>query len=160
MRQMLLSMQPFWFEKVMSCEKIYEYRNRFPNEEIKAYIYVSSPVQAIAGILYLGKRIEVKEWKRQYYDDKETSERIEKYIDKNKYAIPVCSLQKIENITVNMMKDRVDKFIIPESYYYLDNYPEIRDAIYFYENNIGKIMINMKERFAEPREVCRNYRGD
>lgn len=56
---MLLSMQPFWTEKVLSSIKIYEYRNRFPDEQIKAYIYESTPVQSITGVLLLGHRIEI-----------------------------------------------------------------------------------------------------
>lgn len=52
MRKMLLSMQPFWKEKIMSGEKIYEYRNRFPKEEILAYLYVSAPVSGISGIIF------------------------------------------------------------------------------------------------------------
>ncbi len=158
MREILLSMQPFWFDKVMSSEKIYEYRNRFPNEEIKAYIYVSSPVQAIAGILYLDRRIEVNSWKENYYADKGVIERIDMRKDRNKYAMPISSLQSIENITINMMSKKVKKFIIPESYYYLNNYPEIREAIYYYEKQIGNPVKNDRDRFSDSREICRNYR--
>ena len=50
MRKMLLSMQPFWTEKVLSGSKIYEYRNRFPDEQIKAYIYESAPCNGILNL--------------------------------------------------------------------------------------------------------------
>ena len=39
-----------------------EISDYFPNEPIKAYMYVSSPVCAITGIVYLGKRHELKDW--------------------------------------------------------------------------------------------------
>ena len=86
-------MQPYWFEKVMSGEKIYEYRNRFPNEDIEAYIYVSAPVKAIAGIIHLGPRIEVEKWQEEFSNNAEVSERIDDYISRNKYAMPVISTQ-------------------------------------------------------------------
>lgn len=84
----------------MSGTKIYEYRNRFPNEEIEAYIYVSNPVKAIAGILCLGPRIEVKDWQNEYIGNAEVSHRIDDYISRNKYAMPIISTQRIQLITV------------------------------------------------------------
>lgn len=160
MRKMLLSMQPFWFEKVMSGTKIYEYRNRFPNEEIEAYIYVSNPVKAIAGILYLGPRIEVKDWQNKYIGNAEVVHRIDDYISRNKYAMPIIATQRIQPISVKKMNQLVEKFIIPESYYYFENYEEIANAI---ECNVvydGSRNITEPERFRSDREICRNYREE
>ena len=158
MRRILLSMQPFWFEKVLSGEKIYEYRNRFPNEEIEAYIYVSNPVKAIAGILYLGPRIEVKSWKDEYSQDRPVRERIESYIDRNKYAMPILAAQRIREIKVEEMKNTVSKFIIPESYYYLENYKNIEEAIMSRTEFVGDKLLMDEGRFEDKNEICRNYR--
>ncbi len=62
MRTMLLSAKPSVYNKIKSGEKIFEHRRSFPNEPIKAYMYVSSPVCVVTGVLYLGKRYELKDW--------------------------------------------------------------------------------------------------
>lgn len=53
MRKMLLSFKADVYEKVLSGEKIFEHRKVFPNEPVKAYLYVSNPKKAITGIMYL-----------------------------------------------------------------------------------------------------------
>lgn len=50
---MLLSFRPDVYEKIKSGLKIFEHRRNFPDEPIMAYMYVSSPVKAITGIVYL-----------------------------------------------------------------------------------------------------------
>lgn len=160
MRKMLLSMQPFWFEKVMSGEKIYEYRNRFPNEEIVAYIYVSAPVKAVAGILYLNKRIEVASWAEQYKSDECTLQRVNAYKERNKYAMPIYAVQYIKEIKVDELKKAVEKFIIPESYYYFDNYADIAEAIEERVVLCGDKIVNNSKRFSDKNEICRNYREE
>ena len=57
MKKLLLSFQPYWVEKIMNGEKIYEYRKRFCNEPVIAYMYVSTPVKAVTGIIHLGKSL-------------------------------------------------------------------------------------------------------
>ena len=100
MRKMLLSMQPFWKEKIMCGENIFEYRSRFPKEEIMAYLYVSSPVCAITGILYLGEYQLLAEWKEKYHSNSEVLKRILDYESrKNKMAMPVLSYQDTPALT-------------------------------------------------------------
>lgn len=50
---MLLSVRPDVYEKIKSGLKIFEHRRNFPDEPIMAYMYVSSPVKAITGVVYL-----------------------------------------------------------------------------------------------------------
>lgn len=47
MRTMLLSFKANVYKKVITGEKIYEHRKVFPNESIKAYLYVSTPIKSI-----------------------------------------------------------------------------------------------------------------
>ena len=49
MRTMLLSFKPEWFNKIKDGSKIFEYRRTFPDEEIIAYMYVSTPMKQIVG---------------------------------------------------------------------------------------------------------------
>lgn len=53
---MLMSLRDDVYRKVLSGEKIYEHRKVFPDEPVKAYIYVSAPTKAICGIMYLSNR--------------------------------------------------------------------------------------------------------
>lgn len=55
MRKMLLSFKPEVYEKIKSGKKKFEHRRNFPDEPIMAYMYVSAPIKAIKGIVYLGK---------------------------------------------------------------------------------------------------------
>ena len=66
MKEILLSMKPDWYELCVSETKIYEYRKNFPDDEIVAYIYVSSPEKVIKGIMHFGDRIALEEWKEKY----------------------------------------------------------------------------------------------
>ena len=62
MRTMLMSLRDDVYRKVLSGEKIYEHRKVFPDEPVKAYIYVSAPTKAICGIMYLSNRTSLLKW--------------------------------------------------------------------------------------------------
>lgn len=66
MRTMLLSFKADVYQKVITGEKIYEHRKVFPDEPIKAYLYVSTPVKAVVGIMHLNNRTAIEEWKEKY----------------------------------------------------------------------------------------------
>ena len=66
MRKMLLSFKPEVYEKIKSGKKKFEHRRNFPDESVMAYMYVSSPVKAITGIVYLGKRHCLFDWLGQF----------------------------------------------------------------------------------------------
>lgn len=95
MRTMLLSFKPKWYNKIIDGSKIFEYRRTFPNEEIMAYMYVSSPAKMIVGRIHLGKRIDINTWKEQYKADKEVSERIDDFLTRHTYAICVTSMRNL-----------------------------------------------------------------
>ncbi len=95
---MLLSFKPRWYNKIMDGSKIFEYRRTFPNEEIMAYMYVSFPAKMIVGRIHLGKRIDINTWKEQYKADKEVCERIDDFLTRHTYAMPVLSFQMTKEI--------------------------------------------------------------
>nr|WP_288809170.1 hypothetical protein [uncultured Anaerostipes sp.] len=76
---MLMSLRDDVYRKVLSGEKIYEHRKVFPDEPVKAYIYVSAPTKAICGIMYLSNRTSLLKWKEQYKDDAECVKRIKEH---------------------------------------------------------------------------------
>lgn len=96
MRTMPLSFKPEVFDRIVNGEKIYEHRRVFPDEPIEAYIYISRLVQAIAGIVYLGNKVYIKEWKNKYSFDNDAVKRIDKYLEQHKV---VMEIQKFQNTT-------------------------------------------------------------
>lgn len=82
MRKMLLSFKPEVYEKIKSGKKKFEHRRNFPDEPIMAYMYVSAPIKAIKGIVYLGKRHLLSDWREEFKNDKAAVVRIENKIEK------------------------------------------------------------------------------
>ena len=81
MKKLLLSFQPYWVEKIMNGEKIYEYRKRFCNEPVIAYMYVSTLVKAVTGIIHLGKSL-----RRRYVYNRKVEWICSTYIQEGKEA--------------------------------------------------------------------------
>ena len=130
MRTMLLSLKPEIFELIRNGKKIFEYRNRFYTEPVGAYLYVSKPIQKIVGYIEFDKRIELKDWKEMYKNNAEVSKRITDYLSENyKYAMPINKFKMTTEISLSDLRNDLEKFIIPESYYYLDNFIELEEYI-------------------------------
>ena len=158
MKTILLSMQPYWFEKVYSGEKIYEYRNKFANEEVKAYIYVSKPVQAIKGILILGKRESLYEWREVYKNNVDVLKRINIYDKgKNRYAMQIKCVYHTSEISLAAIRKEFPEFIIPQSYYYIDNSDLLS---HLNKSLVLEDVINSSFETISENEICRLYREE
>ena len=75
----------------MNGDKIYEYRKRFCNEPVIAYMYVSVPVKAVTGIVHLGKKTKLSDWREQYKNNRRLRERqrlIRTDYQRDKYGRP------------------------------------------------------------------------
>lgn len=123
MRTVLLSLKPEVFQNVLSGKKIYEHRRVFPDGPVIAYIYISRPVQAIAGILYLGNKKEIIEWKETYKYDSAAQERIDEYLKHHKVAMEIQKFQNTSSISLENIKKVFPDFLIPQMYYHLDDHP-------------------------------------
>ena len=126
MKTMLLSFKPEVFEKIKKGEKIFEHRRVFPNEPIKAFIYVSRPIQAIMGIVYLNNRVDIESWKEQYSYDSDALKRIDKYLLQYRVAVQIKEFQNTSAITLNELKKEFPNFLIPQMYYFLDDLPLLK----------------------------------
>lgn len=135
MRTMLLSLKPEVFQNVQSGKKIYEHRRVFPDEPIKAYIYISRPIQALAGIMYLGNKVNIEDWKEKYKEDVDTQIRIEDYLQHHKVAMEIQRFQNTSSIAIVDIKKFFPNFLIPQMYYYLDDHP----LLPFLEDNLVPI---------------------
>ena len=143
MRTMLLSFKPEVFEKIKSGEKIFEHRRVFPNEPIKAFIYVSRPIQAIMGIVYLNNRVDIESWKEQYSYDSDALKRIDKYLLQYRVAVQIKEFQNTSAITLNELKNKFPNFLIPQMYYFLDDLPLLK----FLESNLKELDQPIKHNF-------------
>lgn len=123
MRTLLLSLKPQVFEKILSGEKIYEHRKVFPNEPVKAYVYVSRPIQSLVGILYLDNKINIEEWKEKYKSDQAAQARIDVYLKHHKVAMEIKKFQYTNAIPLAKVRETFPNFIIPQMYYYLEGLP-------------------------------------
>ncbi len=153
MRTMLISLRPEVFENIASGAKIYEHRKVFPNEPIKAYIYVSRPVQAITGQMILTNKTALEDWLIRYKDDKAAVERIKDYMTRNKFAMEIQSFQKTSQIPLSVLRENVSKFIIPQMYYFLDE----TEILEYIENNlipIGEPIFHSFEKITSDM-ICR-----
>lgn len=121
----ILSIKPFFVEKIFSGEKKYEYRKQgFGQNVNKIYIYATSPICRIVGEFVLDGIIKdtpenvwsrtkmysglTKEFYDNYYKDRRLS-----------YALKISSLIKYsEEINPN---DIIDNFIAPQSFRYIKN---------------------------------------
>lgn len=160
MRTMLLSFKPKWFEKIKSGEKIYEYRRTFTDEEVMAYMYVSTPVKKIVGKIHLGKRIDLRDWRKEYQADADVVSRIDEYLERRQYAMPVLSFQMTKEIDLEELRAFDSHFVCPQMYYYLDNYPELFQFIENKATNVGSLQVNCFEN-VDKEDICRQkYKED
>lgn len=121
MKTMLLSFRADVYKKVVTGQKIYEHRKVFPDERIRAYLYVSTPIKAVTGIMELGNKVSLKKWKEQYSYDDATVKRIDEYLKKYKFAMEILSFQKTNMLSLEKIRNDLDKFVVPQMYYYIEN---------------------------------------
>ncbi|MDO5155976.1 MAG: hypothetical protein Q4D51_08415 [Eubacteriales bacterium] len=156
MRTMLLSFKPEWFNRIKDGSKIYEYRRTFPDEEIMAYMYVSSPMKMIVGKIHLGRKININTWKEQYREDDEVCARVDDFLTRHEYAMPVLSFQMTKEISLDELRKFNPKFVCPQMYYYLENYPDLFEYIKANAVDVGELQVNSFDSVAK-EDICRKY---
>ena len=154
MKTMLLSFKPQWFEKIKNGSKIYEYRRSFANEEVMAYMYVSTPMKMIVGKIHLGKRININSWKDEFKDNINVVGRIDDFLTRHQYAMPIISFQMTEAIDLETLRGFNPKFVCPQMYYYLENYPDLFAYINENAKDVEELKINDFEN-VNANDICR-----
>lgn len=152
MRTMLLSFKPEVFERVVSGQKIFEHRKVFPEGEIMAYLYVSSPVQAIQGIMYLNNKVNLIDWKEHYKNDVEVIERIDQYMKDYKCIMQISKFQNTTSIPLEVLRKERERFIVPQMYYYLDG----TDLLKYIQENLEYVGQPIEHDFSciSPNQIC------
>lgn len=154
MRTMLLSFKPDVYKRIANGEKIFEHRRVFPNEPIKAYAYISSPIKAIAGVMILDNRKNMNEWLDKYADDQAAVARVKDYLTRSTYAMEIRSFQDTNKIYLDEIRQEFPTFVCPQMYYFLDELPLLN----FIENNLkpeGQLIQHSFENI-ESDLICRH----
>lgn len=145
MRTMLLSFKADVYKRVLSGEKIYEHRKVFPNEPILAYLYVSSPIQVITGKMILGNKRKIEEFLDIYHDDAEVCKRVHRYMEEHNCVMEIQEFQQTTEIPLAALRKDLDKFVVPQMYYYLDNTPLLK----YIEDNIKNEGVHIVNDFTD-----------
>ena len=151
---MLLSFRPDVYEKIKSSVKIFEHRRNFPDEPIMAYMYVSSPVKAITGVVYLGKRHCLSDWLEYYKEDSNAVTRIKEYMETYhyRYAMEIDSFQETSQISLDDLRENIPGFVAPQMYIYLDG----TELLEYIESNLKMTDLQVEHSFEriEACQVC------
>ena len=151
---MLLSFRPDVYEKIKSGLKIFEHRRNFPDEPIMAYMYVSSPVKAITGVVYLGKRHCLSDWLEYYKEDSNAVTRIKEYMETYhyRYAMEIDSFQETSQISLDDLRENIPGFVAPQMYIYLDG----TELLEYIESNLKMTDLQVEHSFEriEACQVC------
>ena len=154
MRKMLLSFRPDVYKKIKSGVKIFEHRRNFPDEPIMAYMYVSSPVKAITGVVYLGKRHCLSDWMEVYKEDSNAVTRIKEYMETYhyRYAMEIDSFQETSQISLDDLRENIPGFVAPQMYIYLDG----TELLEYIESNLKMTDLQVEHSFEriEACQVC------
>lgn len=161
-RNIFLSFRPEYFRPILYGIKKYEYRKRFCKEPVIAYLYLSSPVQEVVGIIRFLKPFITEELLDDYNDDSIIRTRLLRCLDnKERFIIPIESLQLFENpIPIQELKNINPDFFIPQCYCNLENQRKIfeylqsrplmkkefiNDHSKIFESNLGVLCAEMEE---------------
>ena len=130
-RNIFLSFRPEFFRPILYDIKKYEYRKRFCDEPTTAYLYLSSPVKKVIGIMELGKALHMDEIVSNYSKDSDVYARILKCLEGGeKFAIPIESFQLFKNpISIEKIKEIKNDFSVPQCYLNLENYESVLDFL-------------------------------
>lgn len=175
-REIFLSFSPDFFRPILYGIKKYEYRKRFCTEPTRAYLYLSSPVREIIGIMELGEPIIIEDIINNYDKNSIVYERLSKSIEsREKFAIPIESFQLFKKpIGIDKIKKLAPNFFVPQCYLditkheKLYNYIKSREVFEpefthkhfeIYHDNIGCTCREM-ETFQEFKELDNKYKND
>ena len=107
----VLSLHPEPYERILSGEKTYEYRTQFRKRPTIAFVYVTSPVKCISGIIRFGKPLfaspeeigSIAE-RQKPGNGKAVTEYLSKY--NQGYAIPISKVIEITPLPLSSLQSK------------------------------------------------------
>ena len=154
MRTMLLSFKADVYKKLLTGKKIYEHRKVFPSEPVKAYLYVSSPIKSIVGIMHLDHKVNIESWKEKYASDEDAVARIERYLEQHKVAMEIIDFQDTNKIPLEKLREDLPGFVVPQMYYFVEN----SDLLRYLEENLVPVGEKIVHDFSNITSdlICRD----
>jgi len=117
-------------------------------------MYVSSPVKAITGVVYLGKRHCLSDWLEYYKEDSNAVTRIKEYMETYhyRYAMEIDSFQETSQISLDDLRENIPGFVAPQMYIYLDG----TELLEYIESNLKMTDLQVEHSFEriEACQVC------
>ena len=152
MKEIFLSFSPEYYDTLAEGTKKFEYRKRFADDEVMAYIYLTSPVRKVVCKVHLGKKVNVEDLRTVYTDEK-TGKRIESYIrDGWIWAMPILEVIFLRPVTLDEIRDAIPDFMPPRSYIYLDGNERLKDFLKLREKVTGWLRIDRSD--IESEDIC------
>lgn len=117
----LMSLKPHFYQLILAGKKKHEFRKRFPDKPINAFIYVTQPVGAVKALLELDNPIKEPEGLighegigvREFINGKKPG----------RVALPIKAIRPLKKaVDLGVLKNEFNTFA-PQSYIYLRNNP-------------------------------------
>lgn len=125
MTAIILSFSPQVFPSLLTGKKQFEYRARLPKGNLRAYLYLSSPVKAIVGYLDLGERLEVASLLASDLAEP-VKTRLSRF--KETYASPIKALGLFdEGLSLEDIRELGGQ--APQSFAYAQTYPLLAEVL-------------------------------
>ncbi len=119
----LISLKPQFYQLIIEGKKKHEFRKRFPNKNIKAFIYVTQPVGAVKALFEFDTPI--REPKDLIGHE---GIGVKEFINgekPNRVALPIKKIHPLKkDVPLTYLKSKFNAFA-PQSYIYLHNNPEL-----------------------------------
>lgn len=129
----VLSLHPEPYGRILSGEKTYEYRSRFRKRPTIAFIYVTSPVKCISGIIRFGTPLiaSPEEIGRIAEQQKPGNGKpVIEYLSRHRrgFAVPVRKVMEITPVSLDCLQSRFG-FTPPQAFLYLKNNTPLFDFL-------------------------------
>ncbi len=130
----LLSLREEYYNEMLEGTKKFEYRKKYNKYPTKAFIYISKTLKKIVAIIDFDKPVYDSAENIAQISEKEKensfNDMIEYIGEENSgYAIPIKKITKIENITLEQLKEKINKFTVPQSFFYVNDKPELLEVL-------------------------------
>lgn len=132
--KIFLSFRPEFFRPILYDIKKYEYRKRFCNESTTAYLYLSSPVREVIGIMELGIPLKIPEIIKEFDINSNTYRRLEQNLNNGEiFAIPIEIIQLYKTpISIEEIKEVDSNFHVPQCYLNIEKFPSVYSMLLNY----------------------------
>lgn len=131
MKTLFLSFKSEYYKALLYGLKKYEYRKRFCNEEVRAYLYLSGKERKVVGYLDLGKPIRLDLTKDDYINYPDVLKRVDEYIaTRDINAVPIKSLTLFKDpLSLEDIRMKIPNFMPPQMYFIIDNKKELKSLL-------------------------------